>query len=57
VAGSLLDARDEGVDQAILFTDEENVPAQRAYEALGFVAIGRYRLAILREPLAIDLDA
>lgn len=57
VAGSLLDARNEGVKQAILFTDEDNIPAQRAYEPLGFEAIGRYRLAILRDPVDIELDA
>ena len=57
VAGSLIDARNEGVDRAILFTDETNLPAQRAYEALGFEAIGRYRLAILRDPVNIGLAA
>ena len=57
VAGSLRDARNEGVEQAILFTDEQNVSAQRAYEALGFRAIGRYRLAILRDPVDLDLGS
>ncbi|MBN1877616.1 MAG: GNAT family N-acetyltransferase [Anaerolineae bacterium] len=47
VAASLLDARAEGVKQAILFTDEENVPAQKAYTALGFQHIGDYRLVLL----------
>lgn len=54
VAASLLDAREEGVEEAILFTDEENVPAQRAYEALGFEQVGDYRLLFLKEPLALQ---
>ena len=54
VAASLLDARKEGVQEAILFTDEENRPAQRAYEALGFEEIGDYRLLFLRVPLRVD---
>jgi mycothiol synthase len=28
--------RDRGVDQAMLYVDEDNVPAIRMYEALGF---------------------
>ena len=51
VAASLLDARAEGVGTAILFTGEENVPAQRAYEALGFRCIGNYRLVLFSEPV------
>ena len=54
VAASLLHARKEGVEQAILFTDEANIPAQRAYEALGFEQIGDYRLLFLRKPLRAD---
>lgn len=46
VAGSLLTARDEGVETAILFTAEENEPAQRAYRALGFEEIGDYGLLL-----------
>ena len=53
VAQSLLDARDEGVQKAILFTGEDNVPAQKAYTALGFRHIGDYHLLMLREPLHI----
>ena len=49
VAASLLDAKREGKRRSILFTGEHNVAAQRAYEALGFVAIGSYRLTLLRE--------
>jgi ribosomal protein S18 acetylase RimI-like enzyme len=51
VAASLLDARAEGVETAILFTGHDNLPAQRAYTALGFRHIGEYRLLMLREPL------
>jgi RimJ/RimL family protein N-acetyltransferase len=48
VAASLLAARSAGVRLAVLFTGEDNVPAQRAYEALGFQHIGHYRLLLLR---------
>lgn len=48
VAASLLDARAEGVEKAILFTGEDNVAAQRAYTALGFRHIGDYRILLLR---------
>jgi predicted GNAT family acetyltransferase len=43
-----LDARDEGVRVAILFTPQSNLPAQRAYEALGFRHAGHYGLVLLR---------
>lgn len=52
VAQSLLTARDEGARLAILFTGEDNVPAQKAYTALGFKHVGDYSLFMLREPLA-----
>lgn len=48
VAASLLDARAEGVAKAILFAGEGNLPAQRAYESLGFRCIGDYRVVLLR---------
>jgi ribosomal protein S18 acetylase RimI-like enzyme len=48
VAASLRDARSEGVSKAILFTGHHNVPAQKAYEALGFRHIGDYRILLLR---------
>jgi RimJ/RimL family protein N-acetyltransferase len=51
VAASLLDARADGVETAILFTGHDNLPAQKAYVALGFRHIGEYRLLMLREPL------
>ena len=47
VAASLLDARAGGVSQAILFTGVRNIPAQRAYVALGFRHTGDYRLLLL----------
>ena len=49
VAASLLDARAEGAETAILFTGESNIPAQKAYRALGFRVIGDYRLVLLRK--------
>lgn len=51
VAASLLDARAEGVETAILFTGEDNLPAQKAYAALGFRHVGSYRLLILSTPI------
>jgi RimJ/RimL family protein N-acetyltransferase len=53
VAASLLDARSEGVDKAVLFTGEKNIGAQKAYTALGFRYIGDYRLMIFRPPLEV----
>ncbi len=46
VAVSLLDARAEGVPQAILFTGDDNIGAQRAYAKLGFERIGDYRIIL-----------
>jgi predicted GNAT family acetyltransferase len=47
LASHLLAAREAGVTMAVLFTGDANVPAQRAYVALGFELIGRYRLLLL----------
>jgi predicted GNAT family acetyltransferase len=55
VAASLLDAREEGVATAVLFTGINNIPAQKAYEALGFAHIGDYCILLLREPLPINV--
>lgn len=52
VAKTLLAARSRGVRQAILSTDSE--AAAKAYEALGFTKIGRYRLALLKSPVKLD---
>lgn len=57
VAAALLAARAEGASKAILFTGQGNLPAQKAYEALGFRPIGSYRLFHLREALAVDAGA
>ncbi|HET6444086.1 MAG TPA: GNAT family N-acetyltransferase [candidate division Zixibacteria bacterium] len=51
VAASLLDARESGVETAVLFTGDANIPARKAYAALGFKRIGDYRLSILKEPV------
>jgi predicted GNAT family acetyltransferase len=51
----LLDARTEGVKKGILFTGEDNIAAQRAYEALGFRCIGDYSIMLLRSPLKNSL--
>ncbi len=50
VASHLRWARDQGVDTAILFAGRDNPAARRAYEAIGFEAIGRYRVLILHPP-------
>ena len=50
VAGSLLAARAQGALRAVLFTDDDNRPAQRAYVALGFERVGDYGLVILAQP-------
>jgi predicted GNAT family acetyltransferase len=51
VASHLLAARDAGATTALLFTDDANIPARRAYAALGFDAIGRYRLLLFHDPV------
>jgi len=56
VAASLLDARTEGVKKGILFTGEDNIAAQKAYEALGFRCIGNYSIVLLRSPLENSLQ-
>lgn len=50
VAACLRDAAAEGKTMAVLFTGDENVPAVRAYQALGFELCGTYRLTLLRQP-------
>ena len=50
VAGALLAARADGVRRGVLFTGETNIPAQRAYAALGFTRIGDWALMFLAEP-------
>lgn len=40
VAGSLIEARSQGVERAILFTNPKNLAAQAAYRGIGFCATG-----------------
>jgi len=54
VAGSLLVARAEGVPRSVLFTGEDNVPAQRAYAALGFRRVGDWGLLFLATPTRLE---
>lgn len=42
VAGTLQFARAGGATRSVLFTDEHNHPARRAYESLGYVRVGTY---------------
>jgi ribosomal protein S18 acetylase RimI-like enzyme len=53
VAASLLDARAQRVGKGVLFTGLDNVPAQKAYLALGFRHVGDYRLTLLRLPVGL----
>jgi GNAT superfamily N-acetyltransferase len=48
VAGSLRMAQRSGVTSGVLFTGEDNMWARRAYESLGFEAIGDYGLILFR---------
>lgn len=52
VAGALLHAHRGGARRAILFTNEGNVAAQRAYTALGFARIGDYALVLYPAAMA-----
>ncbi|MBH8564829.1 GNAT family N-acetyltransferase [Nostoc sp. CENA67] len=50
VAGSLLDAKSQGVKRAILFTNRENYAAQAAYRGIGFRPTGEeFGLVIFKE--------
>ena len=51
VAGSLLAAREDGVRRGVLFTGESNLPARRAYAALGFRRVGDWALIFFKEPM------
>ena len=46
VAGMLRVARDEGATRGVLFTNDDNVAAIRAYTALGFQRVGNYGLVL-----------
>ena len=39
----------DGASRAILFTADSNIPAQKAYESLGFRQVGYFRLCLLWE--------
>lgn len=54
VAGSLLEARDQGARRAILFTDTP--AARQCYEAIGFVKTGDYGLVLYAEPVHPPLE-
>ena len=47
VAGSLLTARTQGVQRAVLFADPDNGMARAAYLAIGFRIVGDYGLVLL----------
>ncbi len=47
VAGSLLAARKQGIERAVLFADPSNAAARRAYLFLGFRIVGDYGLVLL----------
>jgi RimJ/RimL family protein N-acetyltransferase len=47
VAGSLLAARRQQVQRAVLFADPRNAAAKQAYRALGFEIVGDYGLVLL----------
>lgn len=46
VAGTLIEARAGGVEHSVLFTSEDNAPAQAAYRALGYRDVGDYGLVL-----------
>ncbi|MEH2255757.1 GNAT family N-acetyltransferase [Nostoc sp.] len=53
VAGSLLDARSQGVKRAILFTGNNNQAAQAVYRGIGFLPTGeKYGLVLFEETQA-----
>ncbi|HRW08377.1 MAG TPA: GNAT family N-acetyltransferase, partial [Caldilineaceae bacterium] len=51
VAASLHAAQAEGVQRAILFTDDQNSAAQSAYHALGFQRVDNWGLVLLKDPV------
>jgi RimJ/RimL family protein N-acetyltransferase len=46
VAGALQQAEREGIRRAVLYTEEGNTAARRAYEAIGFKRIGDYGVVV-----------
>jgi predicted GNAT family acetyltransferase len=53
VAGSLLEARVGGARRSILFTENDNEPAQAAYRALGYERVGDYGLVLFAQPQVV----
>lgn len=49
VAGALQLAQREGATRGLLFTAHDNIPAQRAYESLGFAPVGDYGVILFRD--------
>jgi uncharacterized protein len=49
-AATLLEARGRGVEEGILYTGLNNAVAQRAYRALGFVAVDLVTMLVFAEP-------
>ncbi len=56
VAASLRASQARGTPRAVLFTEDSNQPARRAYAALGFERIDDYRVALLRQPWQPNSD-
>lgn len=56
VAASLLDAKKEKVEKAILFTGDSNIPAQKAYESLGFQQVGNFGIIIYKIPQKLSQE-
>lgn len=50
VAGALEIGRAEGATFSVLFTSEDNLPAQRAYLPLGYEHVGHFGLILFVEP-------
>jgi predicted GNAT family acetyltransferase len=46
--------KDQGVQEAVLYTGKNNFPAQRIYQALGFQEIGKYGLLLFSNPLDLS---
>lgn len=55
VTAQLAELRDRGARRAILFANSD--PDARAYERIGFERIGRYRVALLQEPVTLGTPA
>jgi RimJ/RimL family protein N-acetyltransferase len=54
VAGALLMARQAAVPRSVLYTDENNTAARRAYQALGYQRVGRHGMVMFRQAVFAD---